>query len=355
MSWRCALRFSCRFSVLMFCLIVLFFLPATGRGEGKSITLQHKRYKILHVMSYHSPWRWTDGQLQGFKDGLGDVPVEYKIFQMDTKHNSTPAAKIRAGDAARELIDRWQPDLLYTTDDDAQQYVAKHYLNRDLPIVFSGVNKDPEVYGFEGSNNVTGVMEQEHFAESVQLLKKLVPGVKRIAVVFDDAPMWKPVKERMRAALPQIADVESGPWDIIDSFEQYKARIRTYHGQVDAIALIGVFHFKDAQGQNVPYREVLRWTAEHSSLPDLGFWIDRMHFGTLCGVTVSGREQGLSAGRLARAILVEGKSPSSLPMQPTVKGLPVISLSRAQKLGLRPNTSVLLSSEVVQQFEWEKE
>jgi hypothetical protein len=100
---------------------------------------------------------------------------------------------------------------------------------------------------------------------------------------------------------------------------------------------------------------VLRWTAEHSSLPDLGLWVDRMHFGTLCGVTVSEREQGLAAGRLARAILVEGKSPSSLDMQPTVKGLPVLSLARARKLGIQPVTGVLLSSEVIQQFEWEKQ
>jgi len=336
------------------CLTLFLTLPAAASGGEARPSSQEKRYKILHVMSYHSPWRWTDGQLQGFKDGLGDLSVEYRVFQMDTKRNSTVAAKENAAKSARELIERWQPDLLYTTDDDAQQYVAKHYLNKDLPIVFSGVNKDPGIYGFEGSSNVTGVMEQEHFLESVQLLKKIVPGVKRIAVVFDDAPMWEPVKKRMRAVLPKMAGVEFGPWETIDTFERYQHRIEEFEGQVDAVALIGIFNFRDAEGRNVPYQEVLRWTAEHSSLPDFGFWVDRMHFGTLCGVTVSEREQGLAAGRLARAILAEGKSPSSLPMKPTVKGLPVFSLARAKKLGIRPSTGVLLSTEVIRQFEWEK-
>ena len=58
--------------------------------------------------------------------------------------------------------------------------------------------------------------------------------------------------------------------------------------------------------------------------------------------------------RLARQILVEGKSPSSLPMAATTKGAPVISLARAGRLGLKPQAGVLLSAEVVERFEWEK-
>lgn len=315
---------------------------------------QGKVYKILHIMSYHSPWRWTDGQLQGFKEGMQGLPAEYKIFQMDTKRNSTPEAKEKVGREARALIGQWKPDLVYTSDDDAQEYVARHYVNKDIPFVFSGVNKDPKAYGFEGSRNNTGVMEHEHFTESVQLLRKLVPGAKRIAVVFDDAAMWEPVQKRMRAAAQSLPEVQFGPWDTIYSFEEFKHKVKEYHGKVDAIALIGIFNFKDGQGKNVPYQDVMKWVAENSALPDFGFWIDRVHYGTLCAVTVSEREQGLEAGRMARAILSEGKPPSGIPMKPTVRGLPVISLARASKLGLRPTTGVLLSAEVIQKFEWDK-
>jgi hypothetical protein len=94
-------------------------------------------------MSYHSPWRWTDGQLDGFKEGLGAVSAEYKVFQMDTKRNSSKEGKENKGKEAIALIESWKPDLVYTSDDDAQEYVVKHYVNADLPFVFSGVNKDP--------------------------------------------------------------------------------------------------------------------------------------------------------------------------------------------------------------------
>lgn len=63
--------------------------------------------------------------------------------------------------------------MVYTSDDIAQEFVAKYYINSAIPFVFSGVNADPRAYGFTGSHNVTGVLEQEHFVQSVQLLKEI--------------------------------------------------------------------------------------------------------------------------------------------------------------------------------------
>jgi ABC-type uncharacterized transport system substrate-binding protein len=316
-------------------------------------TTRAKTFKILHIMSYHSPWRWTDGQLAGFKKGIGDLPAEFKVVQLDSKQNNSPEAlRAKAKEAVR-LIESWKPDLVYTTDDDAQEHVARHYVNTNLPFVFSGVNKDPATYGFTGSRNVTGVVEHEHFIESLKLLKAVAPNVRRIALVFDDAPMWAPVKKRMRERLTEVPDVEVTAWDTITTWDDYQRRIKAYPAIADAVALIGIFNFKDGSGSNVRYQEVLRWTAAHSTLPDLSFWTDRVHHGTLAAVTVSEQEQGLAAGHIARSILLEGRSPSSFAMKPTTKGNPMVSLARAQKLRLKVKSGVLLSAEVVSKFEWE--
>ena len=334
----------------------LSLLVAAALGQAGLAAAQPARpYKILYVMSYHSPWRWTDGQLLGFKEGMAGTPSEYRVFQMDTKQNSTREAKERKGREARALIDSWKPDLVYTSDDDVQEYVAAHYVGKDLPFVFSGVNKDPQAYGFRGSRNVTGVLEQEHFVESVNLLRALAPNVKRIVAVLDDASMWAPVAARMQERMKQLPGVELVGIDTIKTWDDYRRKMAEYPARADAVALIGIFNFKDAQGRNVPYQEVLRWTAENSRLPDLGFWVDRVHFGTLAAVTVSEREQGLAAGRMAREILVDGRPPASFAMNATTKGIPVISLARARKLGLNPKSSILLSAEVVEKFEWEKQ
>jgi ABC-type uncharacterized transport system substrate-binding protein len=340
--------------------IVLTVMVAVGlhfmsapRAFGQSPNVPQKKLKILHVMSYNLPWVWNQDQLNGFKDALQGLNVEYKIFQMDTKRRNSKEWRETAGGMARDLIESWHPDLVYTNDDDAQEYVTKYYINSNIPFVFSGVNADPEKYGFVGSKNITGILEQEHFIESVQLLREIVPGVRKIAAVFDDGATWPAVIERMKSKLDQIPEVEIVSWDIIKTFQEYKDKMKQYQGQVDAVASIGVFTFKDASGNNVPFEEVLQWTAENSTLPDFSFWKSRIPYGTLCTVTVSGYEQGFAAGKMARSILVEGRSPSSFSMQPSTKGEPVISLARARRLGLNINAGVLLSTQIIEKFEWE--
>jgi len=329
--------------------------PATEETAPAGDTeVPTKKFKVLHIMSYHADWVWNVDQFNGFKQGLEGLDVEYKVFEMDTKRQSSEEWKEQAGQEARDLIDSWQPDLVYTNDDDAQEYVAKYYVNSDIPFVFSAVNAAPEEYGFAGSTNVTGVLEQEHFVESVRLLKEIVPSVERIAVVLDDSAMWDPVLARMKEKASQLPGVEFVSWDVIYTFEEFKQKMTEYQTTADAIGMIGVFNFKDENGENVPFEDVLRWTAENSNLPDFSFWESRIPYGTLCTVTVSGYEQGLAAGKIARGILAEGKSPASFPMEPTVKGEPVVSLARAQKLGLQVRSDVLLTAKVIEQFEWEK-
>ena len=95
--------------------------------------------------------------------------------------------------------------------------------------------------------------------------------------------------------------------------------------------------------------EVLKWFQANNRLPDFSFWKDRVDKGTLCAVSVSGYAQGYQAGLLARSILMEEVSPAALPMQPTEKGIPVISLEAARRFGIRPDAEVLLTAEVVQE------
>lgn len=322
-------------------------------GNSKA-EIPSKKFKILHIMSYHSPWEWTDTQFEGFRYALDGVNVEYKVFQMDAKNKSTGDWKEAVGKEARELIDSWQPDLVYASDDEAQQYVARYYLNTTIPFVFSGINKDPRDYGFTESNNVAGVLEVEHFVESASLFKKIVPHAQKIAVVFDDSPIWEPVRNRMKSQASKLSGLEFSAWDTISTYSEYQRKIKEYETQVDGICLVGIFNFKDQKGNNVHYRDVLRWTAENSRLPDFSFWIDRVSYGTLCVVSVSGYEQGLAAGKIAREILVDGIIPASFPMERTAKGQPGINLARAKALGLKIDSQTLLSSRVLNKYAWEK-
>lgn len=309
-------------------------------------------YRILHVMSYHHSWKWNSEQLMGFKDGIGDLNVEYKIVELDTKRKSDPEAIAQKVSGAEQIIKQWQPDLLYTNDDNAQKYVAESYVNSSLPIVFSGVNRDPSEYGFIGAKNVTGVMEYEHFLPTLNYLRKLTPGVKKIAVIVDADPTWKGVMSRMRANLKHTAGVEVTDWLLINTLDDYKSSIMGLQDKVDAIALLGVFNIKDESGQDVDYEELLKWTAENSNLPDFSFWESRVDRGTLCVVAVSGYEQGLLAGQMARKILKDKIPPSSLSISQSTKGQPMLNITRAKALGIQVDVNLLLDSIVKQGYAW---
>jgi len=333
--------------------------PAAGDGGDTQPTpgpsdASTQKFRVLHIMSYHSPWKWTDDQLAGFKEAFNGVDVEYKVFQMDTKRQSSQEWIDNVTNEAKDLIDSWKPDLIYTNDDNAQKYVMKDYVGTETPHVFSAVNSDPSVYGFAGSSNVAGVMEEEHSIETINLLREIVPEVKKIAVVFDEGATWPAVKERMEGRIAdELSDIEVVSWDTISSFEDFKKKMNGYQATVDAVGLIGIFTFKDENGTNVPYEEVLQWVAENSDLPDFSFWADRISYGTLCAMTVSGYEQGLEAGKIAKGILVDGEEPSSFPFEPTVKGEPCISLARANALNISIKSDLLLVAEIIDSFVWE--
>jgi len=332
-----------------------FVLQFVNLGMSKPLTAEDRApFRILHVMSYHTPWKWTEDQLQGFKDALSGHRVEYRVFEMDTKRHRTIAWKERTGAEARTIIGEWHPDLVYVSDDNAQQYVTRRYLNDDIPYVFSGVNEAPSTYGFDRADNVIGVLEHEHAIQTLRLLKSLVPAVEKIAVIVDEGPTWPKVIDRMRARVAEIEGLVVVSWDVIHSFEDYKTMVIDLQDKVDAIGILGIFTYADQHGDNVPYEVVLRWTADNSRLPDFSFWLDRVDHGTLCVVGVSGYQQGYVAGGLARRILVDGEKPSAIPMRPTMKGGPSVNLARMRRLDLTYRSTPLLSSRVVTNFRWDR-
>jgi ABC-type uncharacterized transport system substrate-binding protein len=314
-----------------------------------------RTFRILHIMSFNSPYRWTDGQFDGFKAGLGaDVKVQYKVFQLDTKRQSSIEEQERNGRKARELVDSWKPDLVFTSDDDAVRLVTKHYVNSPIPFVFCGVNLSAEDHGIQGASNITGVLEREHILETIHLVQALKPDVKRIQVFSDNASYWPQVIGRIRTIAREHKEFTLVGVDQPVALADLQRLVLENPNKADAYMILGNFNFKDAKGADVPYPILQRWLAENSKVPDMSFWDDRMLHGTMAGVTVSAFEQGLAAGKRAREILINHRSPAALPITATTKGVPVINLKRARELGIMPQSTQLLSTQVVTDYIWDK-
>lgn len=327
--------------------------PPTPKQPVATPHVGGRTFRVLHIMSYDSSWEeWTLGQFNAFKEQLAGLPIEYKVFEMDVRRNTSPEWKQKVTAEAKLLIDTWKPDLVYTTDDFVQSAVVKDYLNTDLPFVFSGVNADPAVYGFVGSRNVTGVLEREHIVQTINLLKTIVPNVQRIAVISHPGETWPPLIKRIQQCESELpATIVTIDW--VETFAEYQAKLRSYPGRVDAIITLGVVSLKDENGKVVPVNQVMRWTYEEIPLPNVSFWTNRVPQGLLCAVAISSYAQGSRAGEIARQILENGKKPSEIEIQPTLRGQPIVNLAAARKLGLKVPSTVLLTAKVVTKNEWE--
>lgn len=344
--------------MVLFVSLVACGANSTGNREtdvdDRESAKQSEKMHVLHIMSYHEGWEWTEAQFQGFKDALNVSDIEYTVKAMDCKNHADEEYRQAKAKELQQYIDETKPDLVYVSDDEGLQYLVSKYVNSDIPFVFSCVNKDIAEYGLKDASNVTGVYEVEHFGASFELLQEMVPDVKDVIVVFDRAEMWNDVKARMVSKTVDYPEVNFIFLDPIMTFEQYKETITMYNGKADALCLVGVFNYADKNGNSVFYQDVLKWTEANSTMPDFSFWIDRIDNSTLCSVAISGYEQGYTAGQMARKILVDNIAPKDIPTTHTAKGSIAINTKRAAKLGITVPADLLLSAEVYAKYQWEE-
>ena len=98
---------------------------------------------------------------------------------------------------------------------------------------------------------MTGVLEHEHFVESVTLMRKMIPGARKIALVFDDAKMWDPVRVRIMNGMRKLPDMQIVASDTIRTFADYKIKMKEYEATADIVGTLGIFNLKDDEGKNV--------------------------------------------------------------------------------------------------------
>jgi len=342
--------------LMMFCLLGLILNPAfAGDLRPPSRAPEGRPWRILHIMSYDVGLDWSNSQFAGFKLGLGrGIEVEYKVLELDTKRDDNPLAVAERVKQAENLIKTWAPDLLYASDDMAIEKLIHPRVNTSLPCVFSGMNRSVAYYGLTGAKNVTGVLEQEHFIETVRLLQQLRPGASRIQVISDQSAYWDESIQRIEALARSAGGISIVSTDRIERYTDFQRVILQNPKKADAYLLLGTFSFKNERGGDVQFKDVQQWIAENSHVPDISFWSDRIKHGTLVGVTVSALDQGHKAGDAARRILLEGRSPGSIAMEVTHKGIAMLNLARARALSITPRAGVLLSSVVETRYTWTK-
>ncbi len=299
--------------------------------------------KVLLIFSYHPEHPWVVEETRGAEDIFEERGVEIEKFYLDTKRNTSAEWKEEVAEEAVRKIDDFKPDLVIVFDDNACELVAKEYIGESLPFVFCGMNGEPEDYGFP-AQNITGVIERHHLEATIELLRRLVPDVEKLAIMSDDSPTSQAFITRVRNIIPPV---EISEFYTTNDFDAWKAEVNRLQTNVDAIGIY-VYHTikENSEEQSLPPEDVLGWTLENSELPGFAFSDFTVRDGVLCGVTVSGYEQGMTAAEIAIRIL-NGETPADIPIKCPEEGTPMINEIRAEELNIEIPADVLEEVEIL--------
>ena len=319
---------------------IFIFLAALA---GTVVVFNANKPRLLILQSYDKEYSWTRDVDVGIHRGLsGNREYSVRWFYMDTKRHPWKEYKVNAGRAAQKLIRTWQPTVVIAVDDDAQQYAMRNFVNQpQIKIVYSGVNGEPQDFGYDKANNVTGILERKPFAALRETLLQIASDQHRarpLRILFlGDA------SESVRQDGAAFAKFDWGPIAIAGqqfaaTFDDWKAAVEyAAKHQVDFIITANYRKIARKKGEKalVPYREVIQWTEAYSRVPLIGTNAFYVEDGGMLAIATSPYEQGEVATGMALQLLRNGKSVQDLPVQATQQFVIAMRASSMKKWGIQ--------------------
>ncbi len=274
---------------------------------------------ILIIHSYNTDYSWTRDVNEGMKKVLSSTS-SYNIrwHYMDTKNNPSESHKQRAGLLARRVVDEIKPNIIIAIDDDAQEYVAKYYIDQPgIQIVYSGVNASPEVYGYDRATNVTGIQERLPLSgvrDTLVEIQKNNPNLSEIKLMHlsDDSGTVQADDEFLLNFGSKWDPVKLVPSILVHKYSEWQKAVRLAPERANFLLISNYRKVYDDSGKLVPATEVMKWTVENSKIPIVGVNGFTVEDGAKFAVATSPFEQGEVAADIAVELL-SGKKISELP------------------------------------------
>ncbi|MGH8477624.1 MAG: ABC transporter substrate-binding protein [Methylococcales bacterium] len=278
-----------------------------------------KKPRVLVLHSYGTDYKWVAEVSQGINRILDGKPYSIRWHYMDTKRHPEDAFKLRAGQAARDVIEQWQPNVILTVADNAQQLVGRNYVNDPrFDIVYSGVFANPSEYGYDRASNVTGILERWP-------LDVIRQGITEI-FVKGDSNRTTPIRvchigdasETVSFLCRQIADFDWGQDIRVESiqartFKDWQREISVIDDRYDLV-LFSLYHTllrDDKKDEAMPPAQVMHWTQANLHKPNIAGWGFTVEEGGMMAIGVSALEQGEEAAR-AVVQIIDGRRPTEI-------------------------------------------
>ncbi len=341
-------------------LIVLIVFGLISAGDGASKNVSAKK-KILVVDSYHREYLWSQYTNDGFcaamlkfgyfdnkeqaaeyikNDYIETSRVTVKRLWMDAKRKNKREEMAKTTIEVSKIAGDFNPDIIFLGDDEATDYIGNEFLDTKIPVVFWGINTTPVKYGLvdreaKPGHNVTGIYQTSYYAESLELLTKIKPGIKTFAILSDGTTTGrihvKTIQYLVKSGRIPLKLV--GVVSTSDS-EEWKRKALELQTDVDAFFIAQYSGLKDKNDRPVTDEEMAAWYITHINIPEAAGFRHRVVQGMLCAADDSGYNQGYEAVAVAHDILAKGANPATYPPRAPKRGALMVNKQRAKMLGI---------------------
>lgn len=317
-------------------LFSLLFLSGTSIGQTIAI-----------IESYHAKYKWDADYIAAIKGVLSEE-YDIHVFALDTKRLDKTQWPTKVSSIQTQL-DTLKPDIAILGDDNALSLMAQHLVNKNIPVVFLGVNGGPIQHPVLKHPLVTGVLERPFFAENIRHLRKVLKHNKQFLILMDDSPtMQNAVTEYFEDA--RHANLHGSDLDIVltNDKDTWLHNVASAHEKYDAI-IIGTHHtIRDQQGQYIAPQTLITQGFNSAQVPIFSFWdifIGKQQGAG--GFTVSAHQEGVTAARLASMIL-KGIKPERIPQMKSLSGQFVYSTSGMAHWNLKLSSLIASQTQFVE-------
>jgi len=312
-------------------------------GLHQSMAQENKKFKVLVVMSYEEDFLW-DVEIRKGVEKVLSATCDITYFYMNTYKN--PEGGEQKAREAYILYQEFQPDGVIVSDDNAQLFFTIPYLRDKVktPVMFCGVNEEPEKYGYPASN-VSGVLEHYLIDESVAFAKQLIPSIATFGFIMKESSTSKAVfKQIQREQNTYMAKFVS--FKEATSLMECVTMTADLRKDCDVIFISSLSGIPDEKGNPLTDMQAFAIIRKTFGKPVLGHNIYHVRFGALCGVSQSGEEQGSSAAEMLHKAM-QGTPVSEIPLKTNNQGKRMINVSVLKEMGISPGADILGSAELV--------
>lgn len=304
---------------------------------------QTAMYKVMIVMSYAETYPWVQEMKEGIESVLANT-AELTYFFLDTQHHPEQGEE-KAKDAFA-LYQQLQPDGVIAADDAAQFLFVIPYLKDQVqtPIMFCGVNAEPEQYGYPAAN-VSGILERLHTRESIILAKQLVPSIETFGYLLRESSssglVQLQLQQEAESYLAQFVAFKTPT-----TLKEMLADLEELRQHCDLLFVETLLGLPDDQGNSLTDEELIPMILKIFDKPTAGNTVYHVKNGLLCAVIRMGQEQGETAANMLLQAM-QGTPVSELSITQNTKGKRLLNVNTMKSLGIKPKPHVLQGIELI--------